>query len=549
MEIDKIVSLLVFIIASLLVGGVLKYFSKRSHFPYTVGLFSFGLLAGLLARYGVLDSLAVFERSVEQVSNANPEVILYLFLPILIFDAAYELDAHIFKKNLANATLLAAPGMVISMFLTGALMIFLHTQFPSYAGWTWQYALMFGALISATDPVAVVALLHDLSVSKRFSTLVDAESLLNDGTGIVLFMIFFGQYTTNASTYSPVVSFFVVVAGGILLGCTMAFLCLTFILKVHGDRMVQSSIIIVSAYLVFLLAQSYMNVSGVIALVCYGLGISYFGKLYLEREVNEFMKEFWQLASHLGNTLIFIIVGIVIALKTNFTLSNFVLLACLYVGINLIRMLMILILYPAIKRMGYGMTLSESFILSWGGLRGALALTLALMTSYVVGIPEEVRHQILFQTAGIVTLTLTINATSIGWFLKKLGFREQSKADQLLKQTFNNQVLEESQSYLSELMEKKAFKGTNWNLVSKFLPPAVTAELPKVTTDDLEAKLRIHLIRLEKLQYWELYNERVISSITLKKWLAIADDIHDSDGKIKLSTQSEMFSKLCKPTQ
>ena len=142
--------------------------------------------------------------------NANPDMILYIFLPILIFDAAYELDVHIFRKTLTNATILSVPGVIIAMLLTAALMIGIGTFAPSYEGWNWTFALMFGALISATDPVAVVALLKELGTSKRFSTLVDAESMLNDGTGIVLFMLFFGAYTATGVSDSPVADFIIV---------------------------------------------------------------------------------------------------------------------------------------------------------------------------------------------------------------------------------------------------------------------------------------------------------------------------------------------------
>ena len=189
-------------ITGLVIGALLKSLLKHSRFPYTVGLFAIGLLVGVLNRSGVFHSLPQITEAVDSVANINPDLILYLFLPILIFDAAYELNMHIFKKTLANATLLAAPGLVICMILTGVLMVAIGLTIPGYENWTWAFALMFGALISATDPVAVVALLHELKTSKRFSTLVDAESLLNDGTGIVCFMLFFGAYAATGATWT-----------------------------------------------------------------------------------------------------------------------------------------------------------------------------------------------------------------------------------------------------------------------------------------------------------------------------------------------------------
>lgn len=543
MEMEGLLSPLIFIILSLIVGGVLKFALKKTPFPYTVGLFLFGLIAGLLVRFN-FSSIEWLNAAFDSIGNMNPDMILYIFLPILIFDAAYELDIHIFRKNLTNALLLSVPGVVIAMFLTGALLIWLHSYVPQYSEWNWTFALMFGALISATDPVAVVALLRELKTSKRFSTLVDAESMLNDGTGLVLFMIFFGAYSaTGAPSLSPVLDFFVVVLGGGLLGAFLAFCCLAFFRKVEGDSMIQNSIIIVVAYLTFLLAQGYLNVSGVIALVCFGLCISYYGRLQLKPRVIEFMGEFWELATYLANTLIFIIVGVVIAIKTDFSWSSVLILIGMYIGINLIRGLMVALLYPLMKRFGYGLTPCESVILSWGGLRGALGLTLALIVSYTTSIPEDIRHQILFQTAGIVTLTLTLNATTIGWMLRKLGLTQIPTARVLLESSVREQLRSDVEKYYESLKEKEAMQGTDWQRVKEFLPPAVRQEnLPTVHENDLQANIRLKVLQKEKEMCWELYAKGIISVSSLQKLTILLDENFDDDGKVSLACQQEIFA-------
>lgn len=539
---EGLLSPLIFVILSLIVGGILKFALKKTPFPYTVGLFLFGLIAGLLVRFN-FSSIDWLNAAFDGIGNMDPDLILYVFLPILIFDAAYELDIHIFRKNLTNALLLSVPGMVIAMFLTGALLIGLHSFVPQYDEWNWTFALMFGALISATDPVAVVALLRELNTSKRFSTLVDAESMLNDGTGIVLFMIFFGAYSaTGAPHLSPVVDFFIVVLGGGLLGAFLAFCCLAFFRKVEGDSMIQNSIIIVVAYLTFLLAQGYLNVSGVIALVCFGLVISYYGRLQLKPRVIEFMGEFWELATYLANTLIFIIVGVVIAIKTDFSWSSVLILIGMYIGINLIRGLMVGMLYPLMRRFGYGLTPRESVILSWGGLRGALGLTLALMVSYTTSIPADIRHQILFQTAGIVTLTLTLNATTIGWMLRKLGMTQVPTARLLLENSVKEQLRSNVEAYYKSLQEKEAMEGTDWDKVKEFLPYGGRHEvLPPVKDQDLQANIRLKVLQKEKAMCWELYADGIISVSSLRKLAMVLDETFDDEGKTPLSDQRDIF--------
>ena len=445
-------------IGGLVIGALLKSLLKHSRIPYTVGLFAIGLALGLLNRTGVFDFWPNLTEAVDSVANIHPDLILYLFLPILIFDAAYELNLHIFKKTLANATLLAVPGLIICMLLTGALLVTVGHVVPGFGSWTWPFALMFGALISATDPVAVVALLHELKTSKRFSTLVDAESLLNDGTGIVCFMLFFGAYagTGDSASASPVLEFIQVVSISTVLGFLLARIVLWFITRINSEEMIQNSVIILSAYLTFILSQYYLGVSGVIALLVFGLTITYVGKPRLKPQVNTFMESFWELLTYIANTLIFILVGIVIAEKVDFSWSSFAILLLIYVCLNLFRFAMIMLLYPLMKRMGYGLSKRESVILTWGGLRGALGMTLALMVSYTPAIPEDIRSQILFFTAGIVTLTLCVNATTTRWLLNKLGLIQVPSARLMMDYGIKSSIRENSEKYLERLEKREA---------------------------------------------------------------------------------------------
>lgn len=123
MEDTSFLAPLLLTIGGLVIGALLKSLLRHTRIPYTVGLFAVGLLVGLLNRYGIFNFWSDLSEGVNSVANINPDLILYLFLPILIFDAAYELNLHIFKKTLANATLLAVPGLIICMLLTGTLLI------------------------------------------------------------------------------------------------------------------------------------------------------------------------------------------------------------------------------------------------------------------------------------------------------------------------------------------------------------------------------------------------------------------------------------------
>lgn len=535
-------------IGGLIIGAILKSLLKHSRLPYTVGLFAIGIILGVMNRTGVFQSLPELHDAVSSVANINPDLILYLFLPILIFDAAYELNLHIFKKTLANATLLAAPGLIICMLLTGALMMGVATFIPGFESWTWAFALMFGALISATDPVAVVALLHELKTSKRFSTLVDAESLLNDGTGIVCFMLFFGAYAAGETTHaSPVITFIREVGLSTLLGFLLARIVIWFITRINSEEMVQNSVIILAAYLTFILSQYYLGVSGVIALVAFGLTVTYVGKPRLKPQVNTFMEHFWELLTYIANTLIFILVGVVIAEKVDFSWGALGVLILIYIALNLIRFAMIMLLYPVMKRLGYGLTRRESVILTWGGLRGALAMTLALMVSYTPAIPEDIRSQVLFFTAGIVTLTLCINATTMRALLNRLGLTHVPSARTMLAYRIEKSIRDNSEKYLEGLKKRDALEGANWHKVENYMTAQPQEPAKNPQNKAMLPEIRLRVLDKEKAICREIYEEGVISKPVFLRLMNSLDELYDHDGNYPLNVRTSIF-KFCQRT-
>ena len=503
MEETNLLAPLLLTIAGLMVGAIFKSLFQRTRIPYTVGLFAIGLIAGILNRAGVFQNTSQLSQALDSVANINPDLILYIFLPILIFDAAYELNLHIFKKTLANATLLAVPGLIICMLLTSVLLMALSLFVPGYEQWTWTAALMFGALISATDPVAVVALLHELKTSKRFSTLVDAESLLNDGTGIVCFMLFFGITTSGMSNdMTPVMEFFQVVAGGAILGFLAARLVIWFITRINSEEMIQNSVIILSAYLVFILSQFYLGISGVIALVAFGLTISYVGKPRLKPQVNVFMGRFW----------------------------------------DLFRYTTIMILYPIMKRLGYGLNKKESIILTWGGLRGALGMTLALMVSYTPAIPEEIRSQVLFFTAGIVTLTLCINATTMRWLLNKLGLIYTPTARTMMENKIQNHLHENSEKYFERLQTRDALNGANWKKVTRYIASRPDEQQNMPIDNDVMNEIRLRVLDKEKMLTRQIYDEGIIAKTSFMLLSNSLDELYDHDGNSPLDNRKSIFN-------
>ena len=544
----ELLSPLFFVIISLMTGAIMKFVLRKNTFPYTVGLFCFGILLGVMCRSGVLNDTGILRVSIESVGSISPDLILYIFLPILIFDAAYELDIHIFRKSLLNASILAVPGVIVALLLTAAMIMGMAGFMPGMEMWNWQYALMFGALISATDPVAVVALLKELGTSKRFSTLVDTESLLNDGTGIVMFMLFFTAATAGGSTTWGTIpmEFCKVVAGGILLGYAGARLTFWFIHQIKGDLLVQISAVILATYVTFFIAEGLLHVSGVIALVAFGLTLTYVGKPRLKPEANRFMENFWELAGYIANTLIFILVGVVIAMRVDISWTGLLACVCIYIGINVIRLFVIFLFYPLMKRCGYGLTIRECILLGWGGLRGALGLTLALVVSICPGIPDEIRKQVLFYTAAIVTLTLLLNATNVRRLLNRLGMSCAQSAKRVIDYNLHEKERKSTLLYFEKLHRREMLAGADWEYLSSFLP-LKRLDMTEPANPDILSAIRIRLLNKEKQLASQLCASGTISIYTLRNLTVSTDILFDHDGQMPLDERKSIAHRFNGP--
>jgi len=526
------------IMAGLLIGVLVKSLSKFIKLPYTVALFAIGLLIGIAFNVDFFSGRELLKSGIDLVSTMNPDFILYVFLPILIFDAAYEMDLHVFKKTLINSSILAVPGLIIGMFLTAGLIMGLAWVAGVYDPAYWKYALMFGGLISATDPVAVVALLQELKTSKRFSTLVDGESLLNDGTGIVCFMLFYSEFN-GSSIDTPVIFFLWVCLASVVIGYVMAKLTLLFVRKVCTQLFVQSTVMIAAAYITFIIAQSTLEVSGVIALVVYGHLFAQSGKPYLKPEVNEFMEKFWGFLSFVANTLIFIIVGIIIATKVDITLWSIVQVILIYIGLNIIRYFMIAVLSPFLNLSGYGLNFKEAILLGWGGLRGALGMTLALMVSYNENIPEEMRDNILLWTAGVVTLTLCVNGTTSKWLVKKLGLiKTMTPTESILWSRLINSIRNHDTKFIATIKSDEGMEGTEWEEVENKIVEAVPLNEGMMSDkEELKSIVRRIMLDKEKLTVEKLYNTGVISFDSYNKILSKVVWLYDFDGRAPLDSK------------
>lgn len=553
-EENKAVLPIVFIILSILTGALTRLLFKNFKFPYTVILLVIGICMGALARTEIMQGLwflktDILFNSVRWASDIDPHVLLFVFLPILIFEGAFAMDLHTFKKTAVNASILAIPGIVIALFVTAGLLMLLRALGYGLDAWTWPLALTFGALISATDPVAVVAILKNLGTSKRLTTLIEGESILNDGTALVLFLLFLSQVTGTSSDQNLVFEFVRVSVGGVATGALVGIIFMRWIKKIFNDPMAEISIVIAAAYLTFYLAEYLFHVSGVLALCALGLSVGGFGRALISPGVQHFMKEFWELAGFVANTMIFLIVGMVISMKVDITAQHIFLLLMLYVIIHISRFLMIAILFPIIRKIGYGLSMKEGVVLLYGGgLRGALALSMALIILKTDNqlISETVKGEFFFMVAGIVLMTLLVNATTSELLIQKLGLTKVSAAKKWISYKANHYLENKLDHYLHHLKtEHRYVKETKWDEIEY---PKTDLEMKEPNIVNKLSEIRIRMLEKEKSSYWHQFKEGLLGAGALETLMDTVNEIIDHEGNVPLSNRKD-FDISWKPSR
>lgn len=388
------------IIELLLIVSVVAIVVRRLRIPYTVAL----VLAGLLITF---QSTIKFE--------LTPELILALFVTPLIFEAAFHLNIQELRRNLPAILLLAVPGVILTMIIVGGMLLFsIKLSLP--------IALLFGALISATDPVAVVALFKTLGVPKRLTVLIEGESLFNDGTAIVLFNLMLAVVLTNkVNLVSSLGQFFIVSIGGILVGLVLGWLIAQVISRVD-NYLIETTLTTVLAFGSYLLADK-LGVSGVLAVLTAGLVNGNIGQQGMSPTSRIVIFNFWEYVAFLTNSMLFLLIGLQVNITALLASWQPILWAILAVFVA--RTVVVYGLSFLVKRVAEPIPLSWQHILNWGDLRGAICLALALSLPVSMG-PD--RDLLRVMTFGVVLFTLLVQSTTMSPLVRRLKIITRSDA-------------------------------------------------------------------------------------------------------------------------
>jgi monovalent cation:H+ antiporter, CPA1 family len=387
-------------IALLVVAIVVAILARRLRLPYTVGLVLTGAIIAL-SRVDVGIAL-------------THEFIFDVALPPLLFEAALFIHWHELRREAVPVLTLATIGTVISGMATTAGMVWLlHWPLPA--------ALTFGVLIAATDPVAVIAMFKDTGVHGRLRLLVESESLLNDGVAAVLFgLVLSWTGGSVGSGASIAVTLIATAGGGVLTGVVCGYLGI-LVAGRTDDRMVETAVTVAAAYGSFLGAEHF-HLSGVLACVATGLLMGNLGVLGEDRrsslsaEGRAFVVAFWEFAAFIANSLVFILIGVTTA-RIQFAELGWVAIPIVVLVVLVGRAVTVYPLCLGFSASRWAVPLGMQHVLWWGGLRGALALALALT------VPDAMpmHNEIVIATFAVVGFSVVGQGLTMGPLLRRLG--------------------------------------------------------------------------------------------------------------------------------
>jgi monovalent cation:H+ antiporter, CPA1 family len=390
-------------VAVLAVAMIVAIAARRLKLPYTVGL--------------VIVGAAITFTRPEFGPHLTHDVIFDLILPPLLFEAALSLSWRELLRDSLPLLTLAGLGTLISAGVVSAACVhLLHWPAPS--------ALVFGALIAATDPVAIIAMFKDNGVKGRLRLLVESESLLNDGAAAVLFVMALawaqGQGAGDGAG-EIALTLGKIVFGGIAIGALVGGGAILIAMGT-AEHLIEAALTTIAAFGSFLVAEHF-HVSGVLATVTAGLMMGNLGLLredarsYLSYKGREFVHGYWEFSAFLANSMVFMMIGVDVA-STPFSDYGAPLLFAVIGIVLAARALTVYPLSALFLPTRWRISFAEQHVLWWGGLRGALGLALAL------SLPDELpmRDVIVVATFAVVVFSIVVQGLTMPLLLKALGF-------------------------------------------------------------------------------------------------------------------------------
>jgi NhaP-type Na+/H+ or K+/H+ antiporter len=498
----------------LLLANLILFLSKKIKVPFSVLL----LLVGAVA-YPFKDQFQ-FLQVLEL--NERPELLFFVFLPALLFESSFNIDFRRLKKDLSFITTLATLGVLISTLVVGILI-------SSSLNLPIAVSLLFAAVIASTDPIAVISIFKELGVPKRLIQLVDSESMLNDGTSLILSKIIvsflaLGIVAGSVNDIAPLGNnlfgiareFLYVGVTSIGLGVSVGYVTSKVIEKIKNEFLIEVSITLAISYLVFIIGEE-INSSGIIAVVITGMILGNYGKSKFSPKVKHLLREIWEYLSFVANSLVFLMVGISFGL--NILLDSWQQIVVSYLIVTLGRAAAVYsigILHNSFNKEN-AVPFKWLHVLWWGGMRGALPIAvisfLLLENPEIAVTMQPFEEVVVANVIGVVFLSLIINGLTIRPLISLLKIDKLSSQDKTESLLMKSLVLNKAIKRVKHLEKLGEISGNGRMLNKKFLKEFRT------TIKELKVALELDPICAKKALYSYTFSieRQVFSKLQEKK--------------------------------
>jgi len=378
----------------------------------------------------------------------HSEAFLYIFLPLLLFQTALTIEVQRIVEDAAPILLLAVVAVLVATVVIGAAL-------APIAGVPLVACLLLGSIVATTDPVAVIGIFRDVGAPARLSRLVEGESLLNDAAAITLFVLLLDLMVGGHQVRmgDAALAFFRNFIGGIAAGYVGARLIVGLLPWLKDMRLAQVTLTLALPYLVYILGERLLDVSGVVAAVTAGLVMSAIGQPRFAPDDWRFMQDVWEQLAFWASSLIFILASLLVPkMLMNVGGHDLLLLAVLVTAALAARALVLFGLLPLLSYLHLSQRVGHRFktVIVWGGLRGAVTLALALSVTENPAIKPELQRFVAVLATGFVLFTLLINGTTLRLLIRMLRLDRLSPLDQALR----DQVLALSRAKVADAAEK-----------------------------------------------------------------------------------------------
>lgn len=517
----------------LAISSLSLFFAHRLKVPHTVALVAIGVFMGfatLWSPLSFLDDIAL-----------TPELLFYVFLPILIFESAFNINIRRLTDDAPIISILAVVGLLISSLIIAVLidgmMTLVGYDIP------FMLALVFGAIISATDPVAVLALFKEYGAPRRLSLIFEGESIFNDGTAVALFLVVLTILESGAldatSILSGTLTFVLMVAGGVMFGLIFGSIFAKLVGYTRSNEFAAITLTMALAHVTFICAELFsqnvvvlgyhVHVSAIIATTVASLLMGNYGRFKLPPHGMEFLEKYWGQFAFLANSVVFILIGM-LAIKLPASAPQ--LMIPILLTIFIVAFARAVSIYPVIgifnRFVGplQKVPVSWQHMLAWGSLRGALAVTMVLLIPDTLTFPGwnhsfTPKELILTLTIGCIFATLFIKATTMSALMKRLKLDRLTPLEEINYREMLIYVYSMTIKRLGELFRKGYTSEAMYERLKQEQQAeirVVLTELEERTKDPeiLRRVIYLHAIGIERKYMWELFKNNEISEAVAK---------------------------------